>query len=124
GMAYLVRRLLENTSNESWLKAGFLDNASAEELLASPHTSRAPHDDVVPNPTALARRHKLSVAIQGVGNGEPFFSEPMRDFSDAKQREAFDHAVRNAHVPHVANDSTLEQARIAVTKAAAAFPNW
>jgi RHH-type proline utilization regulon transcriptional repressor/proline dehydrogenase/delta 1-pyrroline-5-carboxylate dehydrogenase len=27
GMAYLVRRLLENTSNESWLKAGFLDNA-------------------------------------------------------------------------------------------------
>jgi RHH-type proline utilization regulon transcriptional repressor/proline dehydrogenase/delta 1-pyrroline-5-carboxylate dehydrogenase len=28
GMAYLVRRLLENTSNESWLKAGFLDNAT------------------------------------------------------------------------------------------------
>src|SRR6185295_15387916 len=43
GMAYLVRRLLENTSNESWLKAGFLDNAPPEQLLASPHTSRAPH---------------------------------------------------------------------------------
>ena len=35
GMAYLVRRLLENTSNESWLKAGFLDNASSDELLAT-----------------------------------------------------------------------------------------
>ncbi|MBC7772462.1 MAG: proline dehydrogenase family protein, partial [Pyrinomonadaceae bacterium] len=37
GMAYLVRRLLENTSNESWLKAGFLDNADPAALLASPH---------------------------------------------------------------------------------------
>ena len=37
GMAYLVRRLLENTSNESWLKAGFLSNTTPEELLASPH---------------------------------------------------------------------------------------
>lgn len=35
GMAYLVRRLLENTSNESWLKAGFLDNANTDVLLAS-----------------------------------------------------------------------------------------
>ena len=35
GMAYLVRRLLENSSNESWLKAGFKDNASTERLLAS-----------------------------------------------------------------------------------------
>ena len=38
GMAYLVRRLLENTSNESWLKAGFLDNASDDDLLRNPHT--------------------------------------------------------------------------------------
>src|SRR5687768_17465166 len=41
GMAYLVRRLLENTSNESWLKAGFLEDASPEELLASPHAPGA-----------------------------------------------------------------------------------
>ncbi len=36
GMAYLVRRLLENTSNESWLKAGFMDNADAGALLRRP----------------------------------------------------------------------------------------
>src|SRR5690606_28209972 len=40
GMAYLVRRLLENTSNESWLKAGFLDNADTPELLARPAPRR------------------------------------------------------------------------------------
>ena len=36
GMAYLVRRLLENTSNESFLRAGFVDNVSEERLLENP----------------------------------------------------------------------------------------
>ncbi len=37
GMAYFVRRLLENTSNQSWLRASFSDEASDDVLLASPH---------------------------------------------------------------------------------------
>ncbi|HEY0369802.1 MAG TPA: L-glutamate gamma-semialdehyde dehydrogenase [Chthoniobacterales bacterium] len=36
GMAYLVRRLLENTSNEGFLKAKFSDKASAYDLLRDP----------------------------------------------------------------------------------------
>ena len=39
GMAYFVRRLLENTSNQSWLRAGFSDEVSDEVLLASPHAA-------------------------------------------------------------------------------------
>jgi RHH-type proline utilization regulon transcriptional repressor/proline dehydrogenase/delta 1-pyrroline-5-carboxylate dehydrogenase len=36
GMAYLVRRLLENTSNDSFLRAGFVENISPDELLRNP----------------------------------------------------------------------------------------
>ena len=36
GMAYLVRRLLENTSNDSFLRAGFLENVPEETLLMNP----------------------------------------------------------------------------------------
>src|SRR6059036_944631 len=36
GMAYLVRRLLENTSNEGFMRAKFAENVSAEELLRDP----------------------------------------------------------------------------------------
>jgi RHH-type proline utilization regulon transcriptional repressor/proline dehydrogenase/delta 1-pyrroline-5-carboxylate dehydrogenase len=36
GMAYLVRRLLENTSNESFLRSKFADNVSTDVLLKSP----------------------------------------------------------------------------------------
>jgi RHH-type proline utilization regulon transcriptional repressor/proline dehydrogenase/delta 1-pyrroline-5-carboxylate dehydrogenase len=36
GMAYLVRRLLENTSNESFLRSKFAENISIEKLLQNP----------------------------------------------------------------------------------------
>lgn len=36
GMAYLVRRLLENTSNESFLRQGFAEGESPERLLRDP----------------------------------------------------------------------------------------
>ena len=50
GMAYLVRRILENTSNESFLRQDLFQERSAEALLAAPAVSsetgggRAPAD--------------------------------------------------------------------------------
>ncbi len=78
GMAYLVRRLLENTSNESWLKAGFLDNADAGALLRAPAPLSTP-----PEPQPQPERHALSHSHPQVGDGRPFLTEPMRDFSVA-----------------------------------------
>lgn len=37
GMGYLVRRLLENTSNESFLRHTFFDDHDIDALLAAPH---------------------------------------------------------------------------------------
>lgn len=146
GMAYLVRRLLENTSNESWLKAGFLDDASDEQLLKSPHGAEASRDqgikasrpengnldsvaprtvDVSPaDPKLAPERHMLTPAAPGVGDGRPFLNEPMRDFSIASVRERFRDAVRGATVPRVANDSTVEDADRAIAQAHAYFPTW
>ena len=41
GMAYLVRRLLENTSNESFVRHRFADGRTLDELLAPPSRLRA-----------------------------------------------------------------------------------
>lgn len=38
GMAYLVRRLLENTANESFLRAGFVEHVPVDQLLRNPAT--------------------------------------------------------------------------------------
>ena len=58
GMAYLVRRLLENTSNESFLRRGFAENESPEALLADPAGSHLqPRSAARPPPDeARARR--------------------------------------------------------------------
>jgi RHH-type proline utilization regulon transcriptional repressor/proline dehydrogenase/delta 1-pyrroline-5-carboxylate dehydrogenase len=39
GMSYLVRRLLENTSNEGFLRAKFSDHVSEAQLLRDPRES-------------------------------------------------------------------------------------
>ncbi|MBL1217115.1 MAG: aldehyde dehydrogenase family protein [Planctomycetes bacterium] len=97
GMAYFVRRLLENTSNESWLRAGFSDNAPIDTLLANPAT--IPSDEPDPGISMIheaPRRHGLSPAIDGLANGEPFFNEPWRDFANAGRRAQMAQAIADA----------------------------
>jgi len=123
GMAYLVRRLLENTSNESWLKAGFLDGVDTTELLAAPQSrsSRIPTPDLA---DLAPERHTLTPAVEGVGDGRPFYSEPTRDFSDPAQREAFGAAVDRAQVPRIANDRTPEHADAMIGRAHDTIGAW
>ena len=42
GMAYLVRRLLENTSNESFVRARFAEGRALDELVEAPHVDHLP----------------------------------------------------------------------------------
>lgn len=46
GVAYLVRRLAENTANESFLRQGFLEGTDENELLAPPHALRGSRQTV------------------------------------------------------------------------------
>jgi len=66
GMAYLVRRLLENTSNESFIRHRFAEGKELEELLAPPQpAARAPEVDAGPPTNGAAPR--------------PFANEPRRE---------------------------------------------
>ena len=57
GMAYLVRRLLENTSNESFLRASFAEHVSVEKLLMNPAERKTSADGI-----GAARRRRRSRA--------------------------------------------------------------
>ncbi len=124
GMAYLVRRLLENTSNESWLVAGFAENADPQLLLADPRSldTGNPKPDLV---ELAHERHKLSPAVFGVGNSERFFTEAVRDFAMADQRDAFAAALDRAEIGPVDNDKATEaDATKAIDTSEAAFKQW
>jgi RHH-type transcriptional regulator, proline utilization regulon repressor / proline dehydrogenase / delta 1-pyrroline-5-carboxylate dehydrogenase len=76
GMAYLVRRLLENTSNESFLRLKFAEGQSAERLLDPPTPKRA---EVKPAPKTSPRG--------------PFVNEPPVDFAREDTRDAMKKAL-------------------------------
>lgn len=124
GMAYLVRRLLENTSNESWLRAGFLDKADPALLLADPAATGEPTSNADARLRVNPERHALSVAHPAVADGRPFFTEPFRDFSRHDQRDAFAAAVAHAQVPRVEINATAADADAAIASAHRAFPSW
>jgi RHH-type transcriptional regulator, proline utilization regulon repressor / proline dehydrogenase / delta 1-pyrroline-5-carboxylate dehydrogenase len=84
GMAYLVRRLLENTSNESFVRHRFAEGRALHELLRAPAVDvlppatraepRAPTDaaepgEYVPEPVAEWRRPEARAAMAGAVGG-------------------------------------------------------
>ncbi|HZN67239.1 MAG TPA: L-glutamate gamma-semialdehyde dehydrogenase, partial [Tepidisphaeraceae bacterium] len=116
GMAYLVRRLLENTSNESFLRAGFLEHLPEEQLLM--------------NPLEILRRKRSNGSASGNGHPrdsrsatperavEHFRNEPLSDFSKDEPRERMRQAIeavraqsRDAKFPLVIAGRRLETGR-------------
>jgi RHH-type proline utilization regulon transcriptional repressor/proline dehydrogenase/delta 1-pyrroline-5-carboxylate dehydrogenase len=87
GMGYLVRRLLENTSNDSFLRQGFVEHTAIDELLQSPVTffhsngARADSGSVAPaNGTAPLTTHL-------------FYNEPEYDFAQEEPRKLITSAL-------------------------------
>ncbi|MFV0423040.1 L-glutamate gamma-semialdehyde dehydrogenase [Oleidesulfovibrio sp.] len=83
GMAYLVRRLLENTANESFLKQSFADNADMERLLENPEITLKRELEARPP----------RVEPSGTGGLPPFRNDAMIDFTIPEQRAAFPRAI-------------------------------
>jgi RHH-type proline utilization regulon transcriptional repressor/proline dehydrogenase/delta 1-pyrroline-5-carboxylate dehydrogenase len=104
GMAYLVRRLLENTSNDSFLRHSLAENVTAEDLFAVPE-SRSPEGWVESSrPTKRDADDGGSRASTHPKTSQPstldpqhstmsFRNEPPTDFSQAANRKAFQEAL-------------------------------
>jgi RHH-type proline utilization regulon transcriptional repressor/proline dehydrogenase/delta 1-pyrroline-5-carboxylate dehydrogenase len=98
GMAYLVRRLLENTSNESFLRAGFLEKVPEEKLLMNPlnllkrKQEKTNHESARMDTNKAGadpiRDHSCSFVVH------PFRNEPLTDFSQEKGRNNMAEALQ------------------------------
>jgi RHH-type proline utilization regulon transcriptional repressor/proline dehydrogenase/delta 1-pyrroline-5-carboxylate dehydrogenase len=141
GMAYLVRRLLENTSNESFLRASFQENVPEEQLLMNPLKKAAGRN---------------GAAADGRPAPPAFRNEPLTDFSREDARQAMQRAladvagqlgrtyplvlggeavstattidsVNPSHCRQVVGrcaQATVPHAEQAIAAAVAAFPGW
>jgi len=85
GMAYLVRRLLENTANESFLRQSFAEGKELERLLENPELTLAREQECSPVTHPKAR--------PSYGGLEPFRNHELADFTIPEIRAAFPKAI-------------------------------
>lgn len=152
GMAYLVRRLLENTSNESFLRASSSAAVPEEKLLMNPTLHRD-----LPHRTNGEFTSSALLDRVAAGVSHPLFrNEPLTDFSREegrqRMRDALDETAKQfgRNYPLVIGNEEIEtkdwieslnpshcrqvvgrcgrasvaQAESAIRTAAAAFPPW
>ncbi len=86
GMSYLVRRLLENTANESFLRQAFSQKLPREDLLSNP-ADRLKNRRMLREP----RRRRKAAEHSGIG---PYRIEPVFDWSRAEHRARFADALK------------------------------
>jgi len=142
GMAYLVRRLLEMTSRESFLWRRFGEGVPQAEQLRDPGSKHP--------------RKRPAEEAPGGGERGPFENEPQRDWSLEKHRSGFADALRKTkkkfpltvpvmihgeavttvweilsrnpndwnEVVGVVSGAGIDEAESAILSAAAAFPRW
>jgi len=139
GMAYLVRRLLENTSNEGFLRAKDVGGASREVLLRNPVDLLAALPPAPPAPPAPAFRNApntdfnleenrarmrdaLAKVAGGLGRRHPIVIAG-RKISDREMVASVNPARTSQVVGHWAR-ATVADADLAVASARAAWPAW
>jgi RHH-type transcriptional regulator, proline utilization regulon repressor / proline dehydrogenase / delta 1-pyrroline-5-carboxylate dehydrogenase len=97
GMSYLVRRLLENTSNEGFLRAKFSENVSAEELLRDPN-ELIKRDGAAPwsgplAPAAMEQPHRENDASLPGPSGDIYENSPLVNFVYKENQEKMRNAL-------------------------------
>ncbi|HXN35874.1 MAG TPA: proline dehydrogenase family protein [Opitutaceae bacterium] len=139
GMAYLVRRLLENTSNEGFLRAKDAGGATREELLRNPVDTlralpevaasrgepafrNAPNTDFNLEGNRARMRSALEGAARGLG-GRHAIVIGGRRISDREMVASVNPARPAQVVGHWAR-ATEADADAAVAAARAAWPGW
>lgn len=138
GISYLIRRLMENTSNTSFLRQTYADRKDIAALVKAPVAPGRPNEDRI-TPFAGARDAST-----------PFGNEPVIDFSRRETRQHFGDVVKAvrddfkeqrrsrgsgewldsvnpAHPKEIVGRvrlSSSEDVETAIDKAAGFFPAW
>ncbi len=85
GMAYLIRRLMENTSNASFLRQTFAEDRDVETLIRVPSPKRGVSGELPIAPREVTDSDAPS----------PFQNDPLLDFSRSEVRSQYAQALKS-----------------------------
>jgi RHH-type transcriptional regulator, proline utilization regulon repressor / proline dehydrogenase / delta 1-pyrroline-5-carboxylate dehydrogenase len=139
GISYLIRRLMENTSNTSFLRQTYADRKDIGALIKAPARPLKRDDDTA------------ELAAAPADLAQPFRNEPPIDFSQAENRRGFAKALEEVRehfkksrvrkrssgswlesvnpadpkdVVGQVSSTSIDQAETAIESAARFFPKW
>jgi RHH-type proline utilization regulon transcriptional repressor/proline dehydrogenase/delta 1-pyrroline-5-carboxylate dehydrogenase len=139
GMAYLVRRLLENTANDSFLRASFTERVPEEKLLMNPlvHVNGKERSAAPREPDVFRNEPVLDFALEEHRNSIPTaLAEVKKQFGKAYPLVIEGKAITSPKAIEVRNPSHLreligtvsaatpEQTTQAIEAAARVYPKW
>ena len=124
GMGYLVRRLLENTANESFLRHTFTEHDSHARLLApprpSPEYAMTSHAEEL-RPSQATSPHESPLGPATSQELPPFQNEPHADFSKEWARDAMLSALDTvraglgSHHPLLIDGKSIETGHVSIS---------
>lgn len=138
GMAYLVRRLLENTSNESWLRGKFAEDKTPAELLKDPSVGLVPtssqqkknenlfHNEALLDFAVSEVREQTQTAINKLKSELPKTVQPIIAGTLEKTQNIYSRKNPSQNSQIVANVqmATIENAEKAMQAAHKAYSSW
>lgn len=137
GMAYLVRRLLENTSNESWLRGKFAESKTTAELLKDPSVGLTPTSPTPQKKHAFNNepfldfaveevRSKTEKAVAELNAALPRTVQPMIDGKAMKSEKIFRrlNPSNTAKIVAEVQMASIEMAEAAMQSAHKAYDTW
>jgi RHH-type proline utilization regulon transcriptional repressor/proline dehydrogenase/delta 1-pyrroline-5-carboxylate dehydrogenase len=136
GMSYLIRRLLENTANSSFLRQN-LEDRPIEELLAPPHPSQSAPVVATASHNSFqnaadtdyadsSARNQIAATIQSVRQQLGKTYRPLIDgeYVDTLQTQKSVNPSRSSEVIGEIGLISVEQAERAIAAAKTAFSSW
>ncbi|MFZ5576211.1 MAG: proline dehydrogenase family protein [Pseudomonadota bacterium] len=133
GIAYLIRRLLENTASTSVLRQAYLEDAPPESLLAPPQVTSqesAPEPGFRNTPLAdfsddAPRRAMRAALAQAAGeSGRAYPLHPVLRCETATRWHDSRNPADPAHILGRIEQAEPAHAQQAIRHAVAAFPGW
>ncbi|MDZ4860555.1 MAG: proline dehydrogenase family protein [Candidatus Hydrogenedentes bacterium] len=133
GMGYLVRRLLENTSNQGFLRQAYRERLDMNELLRRPLFQKAPRETqpAFTNASLLdfsdpVAREKFAGALSSVSSTFPIITPIVIDGEHVPTSRQLDRECPHNSALHVARVAlaSREDALQAVSVAKRAWPEW
>ncbi len=145
GMAYLIRRLTENTSNTSFLRQTYAEERDIETLIAAPSPQesfsegtpvarpatdpQAPGEFVNEPPFDFSRREMRNRFAQGLSETQQKFGEdyPLWLGGEERETQSWMESINPASRREIVGRVPLagrEEADEAIEAAAAFFPKW